>query len=144
MRHHWRAVIFGILIICGGTISTYVFNYMTTFAITTLHLSPTIGTVLALTGSVGQIAGMAVGAWLDRFGRKRMLIVSRVLFVMVVYPAYVVLTSPQAAPVVIVAINVVINFIFGTRNRRYVRISVRRAFRKPCDRAALRFSTPSA
>lgn len=113
-RHHWRAVTFGILIICGGTISTYVFTYMTTFAITTLHLSPTIGTILALTGSIGQIAGMAAGAWVDRFGRKRMLIASRVLFVIVVYPAYVVLTSAQAAPVVIVAVNMVINFIFGT------------------------------
>src|SRR5262245_45566077 len=94
MHHHWRPVIFGMLIICGGTISTYVFTYMTTYAITTLHLSPTIGTVLTLTGSVAQIAGMAAGAWADRFGRKRMLIASRVLFVTVVYPAYMVLTSP--------------------------------------------------
>ena len=31
MRHHSRAVVFGVLIICGGTVSTYVFNYMTTY-----------------------------------------------------------------------------------------------------------------
>src|SRR5207249_11613717 len=37
-RRHSRAVVLGILIICGGTISTYVANYMTTYAITTLHL----------------------------------------------------------------------------------------------------------
>jgi MFS family permease len=113
MRHHWLAVIFGILIICGGTISTYVFTYMTTYAITALHLPPTIGTVLALTGSVAQIAGMAMGVWADRFGRKRMLIASRVVFVMVVYPAYIVLTSPQATPVAMVGINMTMNFIFG-------------------------------
>ena len=67
----------------------------------------------ALTGSVAQIGGMATGVWADRFGRKRMLIASRVLFVIVVYPAYVVLTSPQAAPFVIVGVNMVINLIFG-------------------------------
>ena len=112
-RHHWRAVILGALIICGGTVSTYVFTYMTTYAITTLHLSPMIGTMLALTGSVAQIAGMAVGAWADRFGRKRMLIASRVLFLMVIYPAFVILTSPQAIPAVTVAINMAVNFLFG-------------------------------
>jgi MFS family permease len=57
MRHHSRAVVFGVLIICGGTVSTYVFNYMTTFAITTLHLSATIATALGVAGSVAQIAG---------------------------------------------------------------------------------------
>ena len=72
MRHHSRAVVFGVLIICGGTVSTYVFNYMTTYAITTLHLSATIATALGVAGSVAQIAGLAVGVWLDRHGRKRM------------------------------------------------------------------------
>jgi hypothetical protein len=86
MRHHLRAVILGILIICGGTISTYVFNYMTTYAITTLHRSPTIGTALAMTGSLAAMAGLAVGAWADRFGRKPMLIASRVVFVLIIYP----------------------------------------------------------
>ena len=113
LQHHSRAVILGILIICGGTISTYVFTYMTTYAITTLHLSPTIGTTLALTGSVAQIAGFALGAWADRFGRKPMLIASRVIFVIVIYPAYFVITSPTATAPVIVTINMLLNFIFA-------------------------------
>ena len=41
---HSRAVVLGIFIICGGTVATYVLNYMTTYAITTLHLSATVGT----------------------------------------------------------------------------------------------------
>jgi MFS family permease len=113
MRHHWRSVIFGILIICGGTVSTYVFNYMTTYAITTLRLSPMIGTLLTLTGSVAHIGGMAVGVWADRFGRKRMLIASRVVFLIVIYPAFVIMTSPQVDPGVIVASNMTANFLFG-------------------------------
>jgi MFS family permease len=54
---------------------------------------------------------MALGAWMDRFGRKRMLIASRVLFVIILYPAYLVLTSPLASVIVIVAINMLMNFI---------------------------------
>jgi MFS family permease len=113
VRHHSRALVLGVLIICGGTISTYVFNYMATYAITTLHLSPTVGTTLTLTGSVAAIAGMAFGVRVDRFGRKQMLVLSRVLFVMVVYPAYLMLTSPRATPTAIVAVNMFINFVFS-------------------------------
>jgi MFS family permease len=111
-RHHWRPVLFGGLIICGGTISTYIFNYMNTYAITTLHLSATVGTTLTLTGAVAAIAGLATGAWLDRFGRKRMLLVVRVIFVVSIYPAYRILTAPTASPVVIISVNMIDNFLF--------------------------------
>jgi MFS family permease len=114
LRHHWRAVTVGVFIICGGTVSTYVFTYMTTYAITTLHLSPAIGTTLTMTGSLAAIAGLALGAWADRFGRKPMLLASRLIFVLIIYPAYVAMTSPLAGPLVIVAINMFINFVFST------------------------------
>ena len=113
VRHHSRAVILGILIISGGTISTYVFNYMNTFAVTTLHLSETIGTTLTLTGSLASLGGLAVGAWADRFGRKLMLVLSRVVFVLAMYPAYLLLTSPTATPGKIIAFNMLLNFIFS-------------------------------
>jgi MFS family permease len=113
MRHHSRAVVFGVLIICGGTVSTYVFNYMTTFAITTLHLSATIATTLGVVGSVAQIAGLAVGVWLDRHGRKRMLILSRVIFVLVLYPGYLMLTADTASTATIVACTIGLNFLFA-------------------------------
>ena len=113
MRHHSRAVVFGVLIICGGTVSTYVFNYMTTFAITTLDLSATIATALGVAGSVAQIAGLAVGVWLDRHGRKRMLILSRVIFVLVVYPGYLMLTADTASTATIVACTMFLNFLFA-------------------------------
>jgi MFS family permease len=113
VRHHARSVILGILIICGGTVSTYVFNYMTTYAITTLHLSATVGTTLTLMGSPAQIAGFALGVWVDRFGRKRMLVVSRLLFLAMIYPAYSMITSADATVGVIVAVNMLLNFMFA-------------------------------
>jgi MFS family permease len=114
LRHHSGPVVLGIMIICGGTISTYVFNYMTTYAITTLHLAATIATTLTLTGSAAQIAGFAVGVWVDRFGRKAMLVATRAVFLLMVYPAYTILTSPEAGPGGIVATNLAINFVFAT------------------------------
>jgi MFS family permease len=108
---HSRAVIFGVLIICGGTVSTYVLNYMTTYAITTRKLSETIGNTLGLTNSVAQIVGLATGVWLDRHGRKRMLVLARVAFLLVVYPVYLILTSPGASVPAIVASNVFLGFV---------------------------------
>ena len=113
VRHHARSIILGILIICGGTVSTYVFNYMTTYAITTLHLSATVGTTLTLMGSPAQIAGFVLGAWVDRFGRKRMLVVSRLLFLATIYPAYSMITSADATVGVIIAVNMLLNFMFA-------------------------------
>ena len=104
----------GILIICGGTVSTYVFNYMTTYAITTLHLSATIGTTLTLAGSVANMAGIYIGVSVDRFGRKRMLILQRAIFVSIVYPAYLLMTSPDASPWLVVAMNMLLNCVFAT------------------------------
>jgi MFS family permease len=112
VRHHSRAVIVGVLIISGGTISTYVFNYMTTYAVTTLRLSETIGTTLTMTGSIAAIGGLLVGAWADRFGRKLMLVLTRVIFVLIVYPAYLILTSPEATPARIILMNMFLNFVF--------------------------------
>jgi len=113
VRHHSRAVALGILIICGGTISTYVLIYMTTYAITTLHLSETIGTTLTMTGSVAAMAGIALGVWIDRFGRKTMLIASRVFFLLTIYPAYRILTAPGTTLTTIIVVNMLLNLFFS-------------------------------
>ena len=113
VRHHRRPVVLGVLIICGGTVSTYVLNYMTTYAITTLHLSAAVGNTLGVVNSVAQIAGFAAGVWLDRHGRKRMLILSRVVYLLIVYPVYLILTSPDASLASIVASNAFLGFVFA-------------------------------
>jgi MFS family permease len=113
VRDHLRTVILGVLIICGGTVSTYVLNYMTTYAITTLHLSAAVGNALGLVNSLAQIAGFAVGVWLDRHGRKRMLVLSRVIYLLIVYPVYLILTSSDASLVSIFASNASLGFVFA-------------------------------
>jgi MFS family permease len=113
-RGHWRAVLCGVVVISGATISTYVFIYMTTYAITTLGLSARVGTLLTLTGALASIVGMAVGAWADRFGRKGLLVAWRVIFVLAIYPAFRLYTVPGTDAAIIVAVNMLLNFIFST------------------------------
>ena len=86
---------------------------MTTYAITTLRLSATIGMTLTMTGSSAAIAGIAVGARADRFGRKTMLVLTRSIFVPTIDPAFLVLTAADASPAGIIALNATLDFLFS-------------------------------
>ncbi len=57
---------------------------------------------------------MAAGVWADRLARKPMLVLSRVIFVVILYPAYLTLTSSSATPAGIITINMLLNFVFST------------------------------
>ena len=84
-----RTLLLGFGLVAAMTTSTYVFNYMTTYAMTTLHM--TVGASLSATivsGSCG-LAGGLIGGWLsDRVGRKPLMIWPRVLFILVTWPAF--------------------------------------------------------
>ena len=114
LRNHSRAVVLGMFIICGGTVSTYVFNFMTTYAIHTLHVSEKIATTLTFTGAIFQMIGLALGAWAaDRFPRKPVLVVSRIVFVAAIYPAWVMLTKPGAGEWTVLGLNMGLSFLFS-------------------------------
>jgi MFS family permease len=112
-RQHARAVLMGVLVICGGTVATYVFTYMTTFAITTLHLSPAVGTTLTTMGYVAQLAGGVAGVWADRFGRKTLLVASRLVFAAAIYPAFLILTSPESSLMALFVTYMAISAVFA-------------------------------
>jgi MFS family permease len=112
-RHHRRSVLYGVLVICGGTVATYVFTYMTTFAITTLRLSPAVGTTLTMVGYVAQILGGIVGVWADRFGRKTLLVGARLAFAAAIYPAFLVITSPESSTFSLFAAYVALSAVFS-------------------------------
>src|SRR5512135_3131378 len=79
VHDHLRAIVTGLLILMGGTVATYILNYMTTFARTTLHMaaSPSFAATL-VNGLFGLIASLA-GGWLsDLFGRRRLMLIPRV------------------------------------------------------------------
>ena len=110
-RHHIRTVLLGILVVCGGTVSTYVFNYMNTYAITTLHLSATIGTSLTLTGAIASIVGLTIGVWADQFGRKPVFVGVRLLYIALTYPGFLLITAAGSTPGLIIGVNMALNFV---------------------------------
>ena len=89
-RQHRRSLVLSILIIMSLTISTYVNTYMTTFALTTLGLPASQAMWATLVGGVVVALGANWGGRLsDRFGRRPVMIVPRVMLMLVIYPALV-------------------------------------------------------
>jgi MFS family permease len=84
-----------------------------TYAITTLHLAPAIGTTLSSLGYVAQLAGGILGVWASRFGQKTVLAASRVVFAAAIYPAFVVITSPESPLPALFAVYMAISALFS-------------------------------
>ena len=72
-----------------GTISTYVTQYMTTYAKNTLHVSPSLAFTVSLVSNGLQIIGAVLGGWLaDRLGRKPIMIWPQLVVLVLTYPAF--------------------------------------------------------
>ena len=63
-RRHARLIGLAVMILAGGTISTYVTQYMTTYAQNTLHVASTLAFTVSLVSNGLQIVGALLGGWL--------------------------------------------------------------------------------
>jgi MFS family permease len=98
LRDHRGVLSLAVLVVLGGTVSTYVGNYMTTYAITTLHFAPTIGMAATLVVGITTLVFALAGGWLsDRYGRKPVMLVPRVLSALLVYPAFMFMAEQRTA-----------------------------------------------
>jgi MFS family permease len=71
--------------------------YMTTYAITTLNFPPAIAMAATVILGVSTVIFSLVGGWLsDRYGRKPVMLVPRILSVLVAYPAFLLLTQTRS------------------------------------------------
>ena len=103
---HGRLLVLGVLLIVGGTVATYVANYLTTYAITTLHFSASISLSATLVAGCSTFLASLLGGWLaDRYGRRMVMIVPRLLLTLLVWPAFLLLAAhPDAATLYVTAI----------------------------------------
>jgi MFS family permease len=110
---HWRVILLGVGLIAGGTISTYVFTFMTTYAQTTLHMSLQFGLLIAVSnGIAGFVASIAGGALSDRFGRRPLMIWPRLAFLLLILPTFMLVVrihQPAALLALMAGLNVVAN-----------------------------------
>ncbi len=81
--------------IIGPTISVYVISsYMTTYAITVLKLPTSTALLAGLVAGVAAVVGGLSGGYLsDRVGRKPLTIIPQALIVLLVYPAFLLVTE---------------------------------------------------
>src|SRR5258706_4794381 len=89
LRENARVITLGLVVLASGTIGTYVFNYLATFAQGTLNMSASA----AFAGSVAQNAVALVtvlfGGWLsDRIGRRPVMIVPRLAVLLLLLPDF--------------------------------------------------------
>lgn len=87
-----------VLVILGGTVSTYVGSFMTTYAITTLKMPA--GVAMGATVVVGLMTLLfaLVGGWMcDRFGRKPTMFWPRAVAAVVTVPAFTLLIEHPSA-----------------------------------------------
>jgi MFS family permease len=87
-------ILLSIFVILGGTVSTYVGSYMTTYAITTLKFTPLIAMGATVMVGLATLVFALLGGWLcDRFGRKPVMLWPRLATAVLIVPAFGLLIS---------------------------------------------------
>jgi MFS family permease len=89
-----RLITLAVLVVLGGTVSNYVGNYMTTYAIATLKFPPLIAMGATVMVGIATLAFSLLGGWLcDRFGRKPVMLWPRIATAVLTVPAFGLLIS---------------------------------------------------
>lgn len=104
-RDHRRELVLIVLVAMCITISAYVASFMTTFAITSLHMTPAEGMIVPIALGLVTIVGSVFAGWVcERFGRKRTMIVSRLAVVVATIPLYMFLIETRSVTALVIVI----------------------------------------
>lgn len=102
IKNYTRILVLTVLAIMGGTISTYLGNYMTTYAITTLKLPGVMAMGATVIVGLMTLIFSLVGGWLsDRFGRRPTMFWPRVAAALLTVPAFTLLINNPSLPVLL-------------------------------------------
>jgi MFS family permease len=117
-RAHWRVIVLGLTVLASGTITTYTFNYLVTYAQATLHMSARTGFVAATGGYlIGIPATLFGGSLSDRLGRWPINVCGNFAFILLIYPAFSWVISTGTEFALIFAMTIlggVAKFSFGS------------------------------
>ncbi|MCS9087174.1 MFS transporter, partial [Pseudomonas aeruginosa] len=97
----------------GSTITQYFLNYMTTFALTELHLPAGIAMLSTLVaGAALALSALLGGVLCDRYGRRAVLILPRLALLAVLFPALQAMTR-HPEPAVFLAVLALLSALHG-------------------------------
>ncbi len=98
IRGNARIIVLGLLILASGTISTYVGQYMTTYAENTLHVATDLAFGTSVVSNGLSIAGALFGGWLaDRVGRWHVMVWPQLVTLLLTYPTFLWIVDTQSA-----------------------------------------------
>ncbi len=93
-----RLIVLGVMVLGGGTISTYVLDYMTTFAQHTLHMASTVAFAATLLPNAVAFAAVLLGGWVsDQVGRRPVMIWTQVVYVLLALPVFLLIVHQRSA-----------------------------------------------
>ena len=119
----------GMALIASSTISTYVFAYLTTYAIRTLHMPTGISLgATAVSGTCGLAGGLIGGALSDRIGRRPLMIWPRLVFLLATWPVFWLVVRFHDAPSLLIG-TAVLTF-FSALSTAAVFVSIAESLRK--------------
>ncbi|MNJ43415.1 Proline/betaine transporter [compost metagenome] len=112
-KTHGKFVALGVLAMLVASITTQVGNYMTTYAISTLHLPGTLAQITTVIGGVVLFISALIGGVLcDRYGRKSVMIWPRVVTLVLILPLFYWLTK-NPTPIVLYSVTAIIIALNG-------------------------------
>lgn len=107
LAEHRRDLVLVVLATSCMTIGTYVMTYMTTYAQTSLGMPASAAMAAPITQGAMTIITAPIGGLIaDRFGRRRTMIVSRVLVIALQIPMYLYLAHSPTVTALVVMISV--------------------------------------
>jgi MFS family permease len=93
-RREWRSMILGFFMLGSATVGFYIIAYLTTYASQFLHMTVAASLWATLVFGAANIVFSALSGHLsDRFGRKPLMLVPRVLFLLATWPAFALLVE---------------------------------------------------
>src|SRR6202007_983137 len=93
-----RLIVLSLLILASGTISTYVTEYMTTYAENTLHVPTTLAFETTVVSNALGIVAALFGGWLaDRAGRWPIMVWPQLAALLLTYPVFLWIVEARSA-----------------------------------------------
>ncbi|SOE63972.1 MFS transporter, MHS family, proline/betaine transporter [Burkholderia sp. D7] len=112
---HLKLTILGTFAELGGSVSVYITAFfLPSHAVRALHLSPTAAVTSGVVSSlVLFVAAPLTGKLADRFTRKRVLVISRVIMLLAVYPAFAFLGNHPSMTALCIVSGLLAVFVAG-------------------------------